>query len=198
MWLGFCFTVTPTTNHWTKASMGINSSIFLKDGKPAFSHLPSSQNGWLINITAVQHVWRTVKVAGFKCLHNQNLNQDPLENTFGVIRIYCGCNSNPTVAQFVDAPKICIVNGLAFRGFCGTNCDVDDTLLDNLQLLLREPGKSLPNTSASRSTETCDVPESFHVAQQVQKDIGAAVHGSVLSSLCQWFHCHTDASWCQL
>jgi hypothetical protein len=56
-------------NHWTKASMGINSWIFLKDYKPAFSHPLPSQNGWLINITAVQQVCRTVKGAGFKCLH---------------------------------------------------------------------------------------------------------------------------------
>jgi hypothetical protein len=78
------------------------------------------------------------------------------------------------VAQFVDAPKTCIVNTLAFRGLCGTNCD-DDTLLDNLQLLLRETDTS-PNPSTSRSKETRDVSESFHVAHQVQKDIGAAVY----------------------
>jgi hypothetical protein len=55
-------------NHWTKASMGINGWIFLKDCKPAFSQPPLSQNGWLINIIAVQHVWRTVKETGFKGL----------------------------------------------------------------------------------------------------------------------------------
>jgi hypothetical protein len=93
--------------------MGINSWIFLKDGKPAFSHLPPSQHEWLINIIAVQHVWRTVKEAGFKCLHTQNLNQAPLENTCGDIFSYCGCNSNPTVKQFIDALKTSIVNGLA-------------------------------------------------------------------------------------
>jgi hypothetical protein len=104
---------SPPQNHWTKASMDINSWIFLKDGKSAFSHRPPSQNGWLINITAVQHVWRTVKKAGFKCLHTRNLNQDPLENTFVDIRSYCDCNSNPTMGQFVDALKASIVNGLA-------------------------------------------------------------------------------------
>jgi hypothetical protein len=93
--------------------MGISSSIFLKDGKPAFSHPPPSQNGWLVNITAVQHVWRTVKEADFKCLHTQNLNQDPFENTFGDFHSYCGCNSNPTVVQIVDALKTSIINGLA-------------------------------------------------------------------------------------
>jgi hypothetical protein len=58
-------------------------------------------------------VCRTVKGAGFKCLHTWNLNQDPLENTFGDIRSYCGCNSNPSVGQFLDALKANTVNGLA-------------------------------------------------------------------------------------
>jgi hypothetical protein len=90
-------------------------------------------NGWLINITAGQHVWRTVKEARFNCLHTQNLNQDPLENTFGDIRSYCICNSNPTVGQFVDEMTTSIVNGLAYRGLCGMNCEDDGvTLLDNL------------------------------------------------------------------
>jgi hypothetical protein len=93
--------------------MRISSSIFLNYGKPAFSHPPPSQNGCLINITAVQHEWRTAKEAGFKSLHTQNLNQDPLENTFGDICSYCGCNSNLSVGQFVYALKTSIVNGLA-------------------------------------------------------------------------------------
>jgi hypothetical protein len=42
--------------------------------------------------------------------------------------------------------------------------------------LLRELDTSSPNPSASHSKETRDVPESFPVAQQVQKDIGVAVH----------------------
>jgi hypothetical protein len=42
--------------------------------------------------------------------------------------------------------------------------------------LLREPDTSSPNPSTSRSKKTRNVSESFHVAQQVQKDKGAAVH----------------------
>jgi hypothetical protein len=54
---------------------------------------------------------------------------------------------------------------------CGTNCENDGaTLLDDLHSLLREPDTS-SNFSTSRSKETHDVPESFHAAQQVQKDI---------------------------
>jgi hypothetical protein len=110
------------------------------------------------------------------CLHTQNLNQDPLENIFGAIRSYCALNNNPTVGQFIDAQKTTISNGLAFRGLWGTNCEDDGTsLLDNLQSLLREPDTSLPNPSTSRCKEK-HVPASFHVAQQVQNDIHAAVH----------------------
>ena len=43
---------------WTKASMGIKSWIFIKDGKPVSKKPTASQNGWIIDIGAVQHVWR--------------------------------------------------------------------------------------------------------------------------------------------
>jgi hypothetical protein len=57
---------SPHIDYWTKASMGVSSWIFLKDGKPAFFQPPPSQNGWLIDVAATQHVWRMVKKAGFK------------------------------------------------------------------------------------------------------------------------------------
>jgi hypothetical protein len=119
-----------------------------------------------------------VKEAGFKCLHTQNRNQDPLENTFGAIRSYCVSNSNPTLRQSVDALKTNIISGLAFRGLCETNCNDDGgTFLDNLQSLLTAPNASSPNPSGNHGKEApYDVPERFHVAHQVQKDIGTGVH----------------------
>jgi hypothetical protein len=63
------------------------------------------QTGWLMDIAAVQHVWSTVKKSGFKYLETRNLNQDPLENTFGAIRFHCVSNNNPTVGQIVIALK---------------------------------------------------------------------------------------------
>jgi hypothetical protein len=118
-----------------------------------------------------------VKEAGFKCLLTRNLNQEPLENTFGAIHSYYCSNNNPTVGHFVDALKTSIINGPAFRGLCETNCEDDGaTLLDNLQSLFRAPDVASRNPSTSRGKETPDtVPESFHVAHQVQKDICAAV-----------------------
>ncbi|PNF32279.1 hypothetical protein B7P43_G16945 [Cryptotermes secundus] len=168
---------SPHIELWKKASMGIKSWIFLKDGKPALLHPPPPQNGGLIDITAAQLVWRALKEAGFQYLHTRNLNQDPLENTFGAIHLNCGSNSNPTVGQFVDALKTSIINGLAFRGLGETNCEDDGvTLLDNLQSLFRAPEAASRNPSTSHDKETpAGVPESFHVAQQVQMDMSPAV-----------------------
>ena len=59
---------SPRIGHWTKASMAIKSWIFLKDGKPAFKKLTASQNSRIIDIGAVQHVWRMLKSAGFDYL----------------------------------------------------------------------------------------------------------------------------------
>jgi hypothetical protein len=123
-------------------------------------------------------VQRIVKEVGFKCLHTQNLNQDPCENTLDSIHSYCGSNNNRTVGQFVDALKTSIINGLAFIGLCETNCEDDGaTLLDNLQLLLRAVDASSLNPSSSHGEEAPHaVLEIFNVAQQEQKDVGAAVH----------------------
>jgi hypothetical protein len=141
--------------------------IFFKNGKFAFLHPPPPQNGWLIGITAGQHVWRIVKEAGFMCPHTRKLNQDLLENIFGAICLYSGSNNNPSVGQFEDALKTSIINGLAFRGLCGSNCEGDDAnLLDNLQSSFKAPDASSPNPSTSHGKETPDVvPDSFHVAQ---------------------------------
>jgi hypothetical protein len=85
----------------------------------------------------------------------EDSNQDPIEITFGVIRSCCSCNSNPTVGSFIDAMKTNIVNGLAFRDLCVTNCEDDgDALLDNLQSLLRAPESALRNPSSSHGKET--------------------------------------------
>ena len=117
---------SPHVGHWTKASMGINSWIFLNDGKPAFRKPTPSQNWWIIDIGAVQHVWRTIKRAGFDYLETQSLNQDPVENTFGVIHLHCGSNNNPTVGQFVDALKTSIISGLVHTCLHNANCEADD------------------------------------------------------------------------
>ena len=85
-------------------------------------------------------------------LETRSLNQDPLENTFGVICLHCGSNSNPSVGQFLDALKASIINGLSCTGLRNANCEGDDTeLLDNLHSLLKESAASRPNPLTSHS-----------------------------------------------
>jgi hypothetical protein len=50
----------------------------------------SSFTELVTDITAAQHVWRTVMGAGFKCPHILYLNHDPVEYTFGAVRSYPG------------------------------------------------------------------------------------------------------------
>jgi hypothetical protein len=59
---------SPHICHLTKADTGISSWIFLKVSKPAFNIPPPSQNGLLVSICAVQHVWRLLRKVGFKYL----------------------------------------------------------------------------------------------------------------------------------
>jgi hypothetical protein len=70
------------------------------------------------------------------------------------------------VGQFINIPMISIMNYLAYRGLCISNCEDDvATLLDNLQLLLRAPDTASGNPSISHRNETpADVSESLHVA----------------------------------
>ena len=118
-------------------------------------------------------MWRTLKSAGFDHLETQSLNQDSLENTFGVIRLHCGSNNNPTVGQFVDALKTSIINGLAYTGLHNANCEgVDTELLDNLHSLLKESSTSGTNPSTSHSRETIhDGLSGSRIAEQVQQDV---------------------------
>ena len=125
-----------------------------KCGKPAFKQLTPSNNGWNTNNCAVQHVWRTLRNAGFGYHETRSLNQNPLENTFGVIRLHCGSNNKKNVGQFVDALKTSIINGLAYTGLRNANCESDDTdLLDDLNLLLKESSASRTNASTSHGRE---------------------------------------------
>ena len=139
-----------------------------------------------------------LKEAGFKYPETRNLNQDPLENTFGVIRLHCGSNNNPIVGQFVDALKTSIINGLAFRDLRNTNCEDDKTeLLDNLHSFFEESDASLPHPSTNYGTGT-DGAVPIHVAEQVQQEEMHNCDMKLVSCICQWLHCQTCATWHQL
>jgi hypothetical protein len=152
---------------------------------PFFDLLLHRMGGSLTLLLPSMCVWKTVKETGFKYLETRSLNQDPLENTFCAIRFYCGSNDNPTVGKFVNALKSNIVNGVAFRGLQGSNCEDDDTtLLDDQHSLLRASDASPLNPSTSHSRENPgDVSDSFHVVENVRQKVTPDVRAGEMEVL---------------
>ena len=140
-----------------------------------YTRRPPSQDGWLTSINAMETVWKAVKEVGFTSLETRALNQDSLENTFGVIRMSCGSNAYPSAAQFSDALKTGIINGLAYRGHNRGNCEDDGaSLLDNLQTLLLDQQQPRSTSSQSVGTEVTDISDRIlHVVEQVESDFNA-------------------------
>ena len=101
------------------------------------------------------------------------MNQDPLENTFGVIRLHFDSNNNPNVGQFVDALKTSIINGLGYTGLHNAKCEGDDTEnLVNLHSFLKESRASPQNPSTSHGRETFhDGLRGCHIAEQMQWEL---------------------------
>ena len=111
-----------------------------------------------------------LKKASFEYIETQNTKQDPLENTFGVIHLHCGSDSNPTVGQLVNVLKISIINGLVFRSLSNTYCEDDKTeLLNNIHEFLEESDASMPHPSTNHGIGT-DGAVHIHVAEQVQQE----------------------------
>jgi hypothetical protein len=57
---------SPHIGTWAEIGVWISSWIFLKDAKHAFTKPAPSQSGWLINICAVQYVWRMLEKGRFQ------------------------------------------------------------------------------------------------------------------------------------
>lgn len=74
---------------------------------------------------------------GFTVVSVRRFNQDALENLFGCIRSYCGCNTRPTVRDFKSAYCTAIVNNLSYKQSINANCEDDksEPFLRNLNAL---------------------------------------------------------------
>jgi hypothetical protein len=108
-------------------------------------------------------VWRIVKKADFMFLYTWNLNQDRLQNTSGAICSYCGLNNHPVVRHFIDAQKTSIINDLAYRGLCGTNCENDGATLwitynccsEHLIMLYKIPPRVITSKRLMKFVRVC-------------------------------------------
>lgn len=83
-------------------------------------------NGYVITITSLQDIWSYVQHKNFKYLNLRQLNQDSLENLFGLIRQHSPTNRNPTCHHFESGLKSSILTRLSTPSSRGSNCESDD------------------------------------------------------------------------
>lgn len=90
---------------------------------------PRTIKEWQVTIKAVLLQWGELhQDLGFDSLLTRRLQQDPLENLFGIVRQQHGCNDNPTVFQFIAGLKH-IMLGKLFKLSESTNCEDDTSFL---------------------------------------------------------------------
>lgn len=83
--------------------------------------IPSLKN-WIFTLRGFQNIWKKVNNAGIQFLRTRHINQDPLENFFGMIRSHGRRNINPSCSQFSGSYKTLLINNLTSKGSMGSNC----------------------------------------------------------------------------
>lgn len=90
------FAITKSSIHiafWNEAIDVFNSMKFVaKDGKIS---TPPCVKNWIVTLQFLKYIWGKVNTT-FKLFSLRNINQDPLECTFGAIRNHGVRNINPT------------------------------------------------------------------------------------------------------
>ncbi|XP_034232810.1 uncharacterized protein LOC117640418 [Thrips palmi] len=129
---------------WREMIPKIEKWVFIRKSS-GVRHIPPCLKGLIDNLRGLEWIWKVVKKLGFTSLKLRNLNQDPLENYFGQIRQSCGSNSDPTLAQFVGAMKVCLVQQITSGR--NQNCEDDGaSFLADFGALINE--WSVPTTRA--------------------------------------------------
>lgn len=100
--------------------------------------------GFEMSLQSLKDIWSTLQSKpGFHYLNLRQLNQDSLENFFGLIRQHSPTNKNPTCTHFVAAMKTSIISGLLAPHTFGANCEDDrnNFLLDTYKDIMESEEK---------------------------------------------------------
>lgn len=139
--------ITLTSHHFTKWSKFRKLSKTLKfyDWQGNLKKNIPTTRGLTHNLSALQDVWRSLETEGLTSLNLRRVNQDPLENFFGLTRQESGDCNNPTVEQFDASFKTILITRFSNINIRGTNCRKDGSfmLIDTIQLFhkLRKDGE---------------------------------------------------------
>lgn len=122
---------------------------------------PHTIEGWQVTIKGVLLLWEDLRANFcFRHLMTRRLQQDPLENLFGLIRQQNGCNEHPNAFQFTAGLKHIWISKIMKLSKDG-NCEDDTTmLLSELQ------GITVPAETVNEDTEGAPAAqnqESIHI-----------------------------------
>lgn len=159
--------VTLTSNHlagWAKYRKLAKTLKFYDSTGKEKKNIPTI-NGLVHNLSAYQDIWQTLKEKGFTSINMRQLNQDPLENFFGLVRQENGDSRNPTVEQFDAALKTILITRFSNFDIRGTNCRKDGsaTLIKTKQLFPKlktrdeNAGKENAEDLAHRETSDAEI-----------------------------------------
>lgn len=131
-----CSAQTDHLEMWNHFRKTLSTIKFIKsDGTEARN--VKCVRGYLMTLSSLQDIWHEVSKLGFEYLNLRNLNQDALENLFGIVRQHSPTNKHPTCSGFVAALKTSIVTGLTAPHSRASNCEKDNQkLLTNFHDLI--------------------------------------------------------------
>jgi len=166
---------------WNEAINVFNSMKFVtKDGKIS---TPLCVKNWIITLQSLKYIWGKVNTT-FKFLSLRNINQDPLESTFGAIRSHGVRNINPTTIQFVSSFKTLLINNFSSIKSIG-NCEINETgdVLDNLKQFLMLDENILPTNTYYKNENAFTLPVVEHKHYNSTTHIGDMTMGYVTGYL---------------
>lgn len=79
---------------------------------------------FISTLKGIRKICKNLQALGFSSVVLRQFNQDALENCFGSIRNYCGCNTKPTVSLFKSAYSTYIINNMTYKSI-KANCEDD-------------------------------------------------------------------------
>lgn len=134
-----------------------------------------SLNNWITTIKGFQKLWATVKKAGIKYLKTRNINQDPLENFFRMVRSHNRRNINPTCTNFESSFKTLLINNLTSKHNIGNNCEEDKNkkILFSLQHFVENNIDILNTSNIDTIEEIAEVDMPLKTVEGISNDFNS-------------------------
>lgn len=134
------------------------------------------------------YLWNNVKALGLKYLCPRDLNQDPLENFFGLIRSHGARNIFPTCFSFIQSFKTMIINNFLSSHSISSNCEEDSSegALSLLKEFVIEGKKSFSPKSPVNpviDVKVKDIPESSFISTFLQLETHKFIAGYIVRKI---------------